>query len=116
MKARWENEKGAIGHLRELKEQREELDVELKRAERAGDLERAAQLRYGDLVQLEKELESEQTRLEELQHEGSMLSEEVTAEEIAEIVSKWTGIPVAKMLESEQAKLLHMEDESYNFV
>jgi len=111
MKARWENEKGAIGRVREQKERREQLDVELKRAERAGDLERAAQLRYGDLVQLEKELEAEQARLEELQREGSMLSEEVTAEEIAEIVSKWTGIPVAKMLESEQAKLLHMEDE-----
>jgi ATP-dependent Clp protease ATP-binding subunit ClpB len=97
--------------VRELKERREQLDVELKRAERAGDLERAAQLRYGDLVQLGKELEAEQAHLEELQREGSMLSEEVTAEEIAEIVSKWTGIPVAKMLESEQAKLLHMEDE-----
>jgi ATP-dependent Clp protease ATP-binding subunit ClpB len=111
MKTRWENEKGAIGNVRELKERREQLDVELKRAERAGDLERAAQLRYGDLVQLGKELEAEQAHLEELQREGSMLSEEVTAEEIAEIVSKWTGIPVAKMLESEQAKLLHMEDE-----
>jgi ATP-dependent Clp protease ATP-binding subunit ClpB len=111
MKARWENEKGAIGRVRELKERREKLDVELKRAERAGDLERAAQLRYGDLVQVQKDLEAEQARLLELQREGSLLSEEVTAEEIAEIVSKWTGIPVSKMLESEQAKLLQMEEQ-----
>jgi ATP-dependent Clp protease ATP-binding subunit ClpB len=111
MKARWENEKAAIGRVRELKERRERLDVELKRAERAGDLERAAQLRYGDLVQVAKDLESEQGRLDALQREGSLLSEEVTAEEIAEIVAKWTGIPVSKMLESEQAKLLHIEDQ-----
>jgi ATP-dependent Clp protease ATP-binding subunit ClpB len=111
MKARWENEKGAIGRVREAKERREQLEVELKRAERAGDLERAAQLRYGDLVQIEKDLEADAARLLELQGEGSLVSEEVTAEEIAEIVSKWTGIPVAKMLEGEQAKLLQMEDQ-----
>jgi ATP-dependent Clp protease ATP-binding subunit ClpB len=111
MKARWENEKAAIGRVRELKEKREALETELKRVERGGELERAAQIRYGELVQLGKDLESEQARLGEFQQEGSLLSEEVSAEEIAEIVSKWTGIPVAKMLESEQAKLLHMEDE-----
>jgi ATP-dependent Clp protease ATP-binding subunit ClpB len=111
MKARWENEKAAIGRVRELKEKREALEPELKRAERAGDLERAAQIRYGELVQLEKDLDTEQARLEELQREGSLLSEEVSAEEIAEIVAKWTGIPVSKMLESEQAKLLQMEDQ-----
>jgi ATP-dependent Clp protease ATP-binding subunit ClpB len=109
MKARWENEKGLIGRVRELKQKREALDVELKRAERAGNLERAAEIRYGELVNLEKELEAAQERLAALQREGSLLSEEVTGEEVAEIVSKWTGIPVSKMLEGEQAKLLQME-------
>jgi len=110
MKARWENEKSGIARVRELKEQREELNAELKRVVRAGDLERAAEIRYGELVQIEKDLEQEQNRLAELQKEGSLLSEEVTSEEIAEIVSKWTGIPVNKMLEGEQEKLLSMED------
>jgi len=111
MKARWENEKNAIARVREIKEKREELQAELTRAERQANLERAAEIRYGELVQLEKQLEAEQQRLAELQKDGSMLSEEVTAEEIAEIVSKWTGIPVSKMLEGEQAKLLGMEDQ-----
>jgi ATP-dependent Clp protease ATP-binding subunit ClpB len=110
MKARWDNEKSAIARARELKEHREELNAELARAERAGNLERAAEIRYGELVQLEKDLASEQARLASLQAEGSLLSEEVAAEEIAEIVSKWTGIPVSKMLEGEQEKLLSMED------
>jgi len=111
MKARWENEKGEIARLRELKERREELNAELERTQRQGQLERAAEIRYGELVQLEKDLASEQAKLDAVQKEGSLLSEEVTAEEVAEIVSKWTGIPVSKMLESEQAKLLSMEDE-----
>jgi ATP-dependent Clp protease ATP-binding subunit ClpB len=111
LKARWENEKGAIGKVRALKERREALSLELERTQRAGNLERAAEIRYGELVQLEKELEAEQQKLAEFQAQGSLLSEEVTSEEIAEIVSKWTGIPVSKMLESEQAKLLHMEEE-----
>jgi len=111
MKARWENEKGAIARVRKLKERREGLQVELERAERQANLERAAEIRYGELVQLEKDLAAEQEQLAALQREGSLLSEEVTSEEIAEIVSKWTGIPVAKMLEGEQAKLLSMEDQ-----
>jgi len=111
MKTRWENEKSSIARVREYKERREELNAELKRAERAGNLERAAEIRYGELVQLEKDLEQEQDRLAELQTEGSLLSEAVTSEEIAEIVSKWTGIPVSKMLEGEQEKLLSMEDK-----
>ncbi|MEE9607162.1 MAG: ATP-dependent chaperone ClpB [Myxococcota bacterium] len=110
MKTRWENEKNAISHVRELKEKREELNAELERAQRAGNLERAAEIRYGELVQLEKDLSADQRHLGALQQEGPMLSEEVTSEEIAEIVSKWTGIPVNKMLEGEQAKLLSMED------
>ena len=110
MKARWESEKGVIAKVRELKEKREELNAELKRAQRASDLERAAEIQYGSLVSLGKELEQEQGRLEELQQDGSLLSEEVTSEEISEIVSKWTGIPVSKMLEGEQEKLLRIED------
>ncbi len=111
LKARWENEKNTISRVRELKEQREELNAELKRAQRSGDLGRAAEIQYGKLVELEKELAAAQSKLNELQKEGSILSEEVTSEEIAEIVSKWTGIPVSKMLEGEQAKLLHMEEK-----
>jgi ATP-dependent Clp protease ATP-binding subunit ClpB len=110
LKARWDNEKSAIGHVREIKEKREQLTAELERARRAGNLERAAEIQYGLLRELEKQLDAEGAKLAELQKQGSVLSEEVTAEEIAEIVSKWTGIPVAKMMEGEQAKLLRMED------
>jgi ATP-dependent Clp protease ATP-binding subunit ClpB len=110
LKTRWDNEKGAIANVRELKEKRESLTAELERARRQGNLERAAEIQYGLLRELEKQLEAGQQKLSALQKEGSVLSEEVTAEEIAEIVSKWTGIPVAKMMEGEQEKLLHMED------
>jgi ATP-dependent Clp protease ATP-binding subunit ClpB len=110
MQARWQNEKDAIAKVRELKEHREELGVELQRAQRQGELERAAEIRYGELVQLQKDLEGLEQRLAEIQSEGSLLSEEVSSEEIAEIVSKWTGIPVSKMLEGEQQKLLSMEE------
>jgi ATP-dependent Clp protease ATP-binding subunit ClpB len=111
MKARWENEKGGIARVRELKEKREDLSVELERCQRQGNLERAAEIQYGELVELGKELESREAELNRIQEEGSLLSEEVSAAEIAEIVSKWTGIPVTKMLEGEQEKLLHMEDQ-----
>ncbi len=112
MKTRWENEKNAIAKLRDLKQSREELNAELERTQRQGNLERAAEIRYGELVQLEQSLDSEQRQLEQFQaSQGSLLSEEVSSEEIAEIVSKWTGIPVSKMLESEQQKLLKMEDQ-----
>ncbi len=109
-KARWENEKTCISSLRAGKERREELNAELDRTSRAGNLERAAEIRYGELVQLETELSGLQSDLDGLQAEGSLLSEEVTSEEIAEIVSKWTGIPVSKMLDGEQQKLHAMED------
>ncbi len=111
MKARWENERAAIARIQELKEERETLVAELERAKRAQDWERASQIEYGRLVQLEEDMEADDQKLKALQSEGSLLTEEVTAEEIAEIVSKWTGIPVNKMLESEQDKLIHMEDE-----
>ena len=109
MKVRWENEKSCIADLRKRKERREELNAELSRTERSGNLERAAEIRYGELVALEQELATIETSLAGLQADGSMLSEEVTSEEVAEIVSKWTGIPISKMLEGEQDKLLNME-------
>jgi ATP-dependent Clp protease ATP-binding subunit ClpB len=111
LKARWQNEKAAIGKVRELKERREELQAELQRAQRSGNLERAAEIQYGLLRELEQEIVREQTRTAEVQQQGSLVSEEVSAEEVAEIVSKWTGIPVAKMMEGEQQKLLEMEDK-----
>jgi ATP-dependent Clp protease ATP-binding subunit ClpB len=111
MQARWQNEKSVIAELRALKERREGLGAELERVQRRGELERAAEIRYGELVQLEKDLEGLEAKLTEIQRDGSLLSEEVTAEEVAGIVSKWTGIPVSKMLEGEQQKLLSMEDE-----
>jgi ATP-dependent Clp protease ATP-binding subunit ClpB len=116
MKARWQNEKAVISGVRGCKEKKEELLVELDRATRGGNLERAAEIRYGELVALDKEIAEKQTALDELQEQGSLLSEEVTADEIAEIVSKWTGVPVTKMLESEQAKLIHMEDQLHTRV
>jgi ATP-dependent Clp protease ATP-binding subunit ClpB len=116
MKARWQNEKAVIADVRGCKERKEELELEFERATRAGNLERAAEIRYGELVALEREIEEKQVSLDALQAEGSLLSEEVTGEEIAEIVSKWTGIPVSKMLESEQAKLISMEGELHQRV
>ncbi|HTY18389.1 MAG TPA: ATP-dependent chaperone ClpB [Myxococcota bacterium] len=110
-KAAWDAEKAVIGRARELKEKREALNAELERSQRQGNLERAAEIRYGELVQLEKDLAAAQAKLDESQKQGALVSEEVTAEEIAEIVSKWTRIPVAKMMEGEQEKLLHMEEK-----
>jgi ATP-dependent Clp protease ATP-binding subunit ClpB len=107
-KARWEAEKAEIGQVRELKQKREELNAELERVQRQGNLERAAEIRYGELPQLEQALAEAQEKHEKA---GGLVSEEVTAEEIAEIVSKWTGIPVSKMMEGEQDKLLHMEEK-----
>ncbi len=109
MMGTWQVEKDLISAIQSGKESREALSAEFQRAERAGDLERAAEIRYGKLVVLEAELGENEQKLLALQAEGSMLSEEVTSEEIAEIVSKWTGVPVTKMLEGEQEKLLEME-------
>ena len=110
MRARWENEKAVISGVRDAKERKEQLELELERATRNGDLERAAEIRYGDLLAMKGEIQEKQDQLKALQSEGSLLSEEVTSDEIAEIVSKWTGIPVTKMLETEQRKLVEMED------
>ncbi|HEX2385428.1 MAG TPA: ATP-dependent chaperone ClpB, partial [Candidatus Binatia bacterium] len=109
LKAHWKQEKEVIQRIRERKEKIEQTKVEEQQAQRKGDLNRAAELRYGVLTQLQKELEAENKKLEELQKNRKMLKEEVDAEDIAEVIAKWTGIPVSKMLEGEVQKLLQME-------
>jgi len=110
LKAHWQNEKESIQRIRSLKEKIESTKVEEQQAQRRGDLNKAAELRYGTLTQLQKELEQANQKLVELQKNQKMLKEEVDAEDIAEVVAKWTGIPVAKMLEGDIQKLLKMED------
>jgi ATP-dependent Clp protease ATP-binding subunit ClpB len=110
LKAHWQTEKDAIAKIRKIKEQIDQLKTEEQRYERAGDLARVAEIRYGKLSAAEKELKTAQDRLEELQKDHPMLKEEVGEEEIAKIVSKWTGIPVGRLLEGEIEKLIHMEE------
>ena len=110
LKAHWKKEKEAIKKIRSLKEKIEATKVEEQQAQRRGDLNRAAELRYGVLTQLNKELEAENQQLVAFQKDRKMLKEEVDAEDVAEVVAKWTGIPVTKMLEGEIQKLLKMED------
>src|SRR2546429_5440173 len=110
MVAHWENEKRAITEIRDLKEQLEGARTEAERAEREGDLEQAAQLRYGTMRELEQEIEAKTRQLDELQGEQKMLKEEVDEEDIAEIVSKWTGIPVTRLMEGEMQKLVRLEE------
>jgi ATP-dependent Clp protease ATP-binding subunit ClpB len=109
LKARWQTEKDAIGRIRKLKEQIDALKTEEQQYERAGDLSRVAEIRYGKLAAAEKELKAAQDRLAELQKDHPILKEEVGEEEIAKIVAKWTGIPVGRLLEGEVQKLVHME-------
>jgi ATP-dependent Clp protease ATP-binding subunit ClpB len=110
LKAHWQSEKEAIGAIRKNKEEIERLKGEEQRYERSGDLSRVAEIRYGKLSAAEKELKKAQDRLAELQKGHPMLKEEVGEEEIAKIVSKWTGIPVGRLLEGEIEKLVHMEE------
>ena len=109
-KARWQQEKDAITRIRAIKEQIEQTKIAEAQAERQGDLAKAAELRYGTLLNLQKDLEVENHKLAELQKDGAMLKEEVDAEDVAEVVGKWTGIPVTRLLEGEKMKLVHMED------
>jgi len=106
----WENEQKALGGIKSLQEQIEAKRTALEQAQRSGDLETAARIQYGELRDLEKQLAQEQRHLETLRADGGMTSEEVTPEHIAEVVAKWTHIPVARLLESERDRLLHMED------
>lgn len=110
LKAHWQNEKEAISGLRKLKEQIEQLKIEEQRHERAGELAKVAEIRYGKLAAAERELAAAQEKLASLQKDQRMLKEEVDEEDIARIVSKWTGIPVGKLLEGEVQKLVRMEE------
>jgi len=110
MKTRWQAEKVAIGRIRELKQEQEQLKGEAEQATRRGDLAKAAELTYGRGPALERELKDAEGRLAAIQAEGKFLKEEVEADDVAEIVAKWTGIPVTRMLESEKERLAKLED------
>jgi ATP-dependent Clp protease ATP-binding subunit ClpB len=114
MRVQWENEKEAIGTIRETKAEIEATKAEYERAERGGDLNRAAELRYGRLTELEKKLGEGNAKLTELQSGRQMLKEEVGEDDVAEVVAMWTGIPVARMLEGEREKLLRMEERLHH--
>ncbi len=111
MKAQWQAEKSAIQELQERRAKVEALRLEADQATRSGDLQRAAELRYGEIPKLEAELKADETRLADIQATAKYLKEEVGAEDIAEIVAKWTGIPVSKLMESERERLTHLEAE-----
>src|SRR5438046_10422480 len=107
LKAQWDAEKNSVGRLRKLRQQIEEVKHKIEQAERAYDLNRVAELRYGELPRLERELQMEEHRLES-KADGRMLKEEVDEEDIALVVSRWTGIPVSRLLEGEMEKLLRL--------
>jgi ATP-dependent Clp protease ATP-binding subunit ClpB len=111
MKAQWQSEKQAISEIQRIKSEVDALRSEVDQATRRGDLQRAAELRYGRIPELERQLDEDQRRLQEVQAKAKYLKEEVDAEDIAEIVAKWTGIPVSKMLESERERLTRLEAE-----
>ena len=111
IKAQWENEKGVIQGLRQAKENIEKYKAEADQAERSGDLGLVAEIRYGKIIDAEQQLKNFQAQLVEMQGESRLLKEEVDVEDIAEVVAKWTGIPVMKMIQSEREKLIHLEEE-----
>jgi ATP-dependent Clp protease ATP-binding subunit ClpB len=110
MRAHWQQEKEHIDRIRSLKSELEETRAAGERAEREGDLEKAAELRFGRTVELEKQLEEANARFQEIQADQKMLNEEVTEEDVAAVVSKWTGIPVSRLMEGEMQKLIHLEE------
>jgi ATP-dependent Clp protease ATP-binding subunit ClpB len=116
LRSRWEQEKEVIGRIRKLKEQLEEVRAEADRAERTADFAKAAELRYGKAVEIEKQIQAAQARLAELQGGHALLKEEVDEEDIAEIVGRWTGIPVSRLMEGEIAKLIKMEERLHERV
>ncbi len=111
MKGQWQLEKDVIQRIRDIKAEIDEAHMEEQRAERQGDLSKVAEIRYSKIVELERELEQQNTKLEEIQKEHSLLKEEVAAEDIAAVVAKWTGVPVDKLLEGEKEKLVQAEGE-----
>jgi ATP-dependent Clp protease ATP-binding subunit ClpB len=116
MRTRWEQEKGALAAIRDIKERMEQVRHEADRAEQMSDFGRAAELRYGQLNELQRALEQEQARLVEMQGDHPLLKEEVGAEDIAEVVSRWSGVPLNKMLEGEMQKLLRIEQDLHTRV
>ena len=110
MKARWENEKQSIGKVQNLRQEIEKINAEIEMAQNRYDLNKAAELKYGKLPQLQKELEEAEKTSETEEKEDTLLRDKVTEEEISRIVARWTGIPVAKLMEGEREKLLHLED------
>ncbi|MBD0282824.1 MAG: AAA family ATPase, partial [Thermoleophilaceae bacterium] len=116
MKAHWQGEKEAIEAIRQGKEQLEQAHREAERAEREANLQRAAELRYGEIPRLEQEVREHEARLAAIQSDVTFLKEEVDDEDVAEVVAKWTGIPVSKLMESEVAKLVHMEERLHERV
>ena len=115
-KAKWQSEKNLLNKIQQNKVEIENLKFEADRAEREGDYGRVAEIRYGKLQALNKEIEETQQKLHQMQGDTAMIKEEVDAEDIADVVSRWTGIPVSKMLQSEKDKLLHLEDELHKRV
>ena len=110
MRAKWENEKNAISKVQKLREEVEQVNGEIERAERDYDLNKAAELKYGKMPSLKKQLEEEEAKAERSKESNSLLRDKVTEEEIARIVGRWTGIPVSKLMEGEREKLLHMDE------
>jgi ATP-dependent Clp protease ATP-binding subunit ClpB len=116
LKAKWQNEKDIVERIQQAKENIEQFKLQAEQAERAGDYGKVAELRYGKIKEAETQLEESKKQLHDLQGDGAMIKEEVDAEDIADVVSRWTGIPVSKMLESERAKLLRLEAELHQRV
>ncbi len=116
LQAKWRAEKEVVDKIQQLKKSIEDYKLEAERAERDGDFGKVAELRYGKIQKAEAEVEELKRKLKEVQGDKPMINEEVTAEEVAEVVSKWTGIPVSRMLQSEREKLLHLEDELHQRV
>lgn len=110
-RAKWEGEKALVNKIQEDKQQIENLKIEAERAEREGNYERVAEIRYSKLKSLQDDINAIQSQLRNAQGAEAMVREEVTADDIAEVVSRWTGIPVTRMLQSEREKLLHLEEE-----
>lgn len=116
LRAKWESERELVNRIQQDKQRMEDLRYEAERAEREGDYERVAEIRYSKLKQLEDDIKSIQTQLQSTQGGNAMVREEVTADDIAEVVSRWTGIPVSRMMQSEREKLLHLEEELHKRV
>jgi len=116
LRARWQVEKEGVQRLRDLKEQIEQTRIAIEQAERNYDLNKAAELKYGKLIQLEKQLQEEEARLEQASQGPRLLKEDVDAEDVAEVVSRWTGIPVSRLMEGEREKLLHLGEHLHRRV